>query len=82
MFDIKDRPGVISVNVMRVYFERGVKETETLAEHVPLDCDMVNGVFQQYTNPETHAMWVGFALGMRCAERIAEAMSGAGRATT
>lgn len=31
---------------------------------------MVNGKFSHYADPDTDTMWLGFALGMRCQERL------------
>jgi hypothetical protein len=76
MFDIKDRPGVISSKVMRVYFERGINETEVLKAQLPLDSITRDGL-TEYANAETQATWIGFALGMRCAERVAAASQAA-----
>jgi hypothetical protein len=73
MLDIKDRPGAISSQLMRRYFEEAVRQTAALAAHVPLDRVVKDGEFTEYMHPETQAMWVGFAIGMRCAERLSNA---------
>ncbi len=73
MLDIKDKPGVISKDVMRLYFERMVNNIQALKASTPLDVMTVNGKFSHYMDPDTDTMWLGFALGMRCAERISNA---------
>ena len=73
MLDIKDRPGVMSKKLMRQYFEGAVNNTKALKETTPLGALTVNGEFSHYMDGDTDAMWVGFALGMRCAERIESA---------
>jgi hypothetical protein len=76
MLDVKDRPGVISSKVLRVYFERAVRDTEAFATHFPLDSVTRDGS-TEYVTPATQSMWLGFAIGMRCAERIAAATEAA-----
>lgn len=73
MLNIKDRPGCITVDTMRQYFEKSVRDTPALAANTPLDCMEMNGVFSHYTDPDTDTMWLGFALGMRCQERVTKA---------
>ena len=65
---IKDRPGFISAKLARHYFERAVRENDFLA--TPLDCTVGVDGLVEYFDPKTHAMWVGWALGMRGQERI------------
>lgn len=67
-FDIRARPGCIGPETMRTLFEQCVTETPAFRENFPLD-----RAFGGYIDPETDRMWVGFAVGMRCAERIARA---------
>lgn len=70
---IKDRPGVISMDEMRERFERCVRETSMLENYV--DCltpNMVDGKFTGYLPIDTDRLWFGFALGMRCSERLSE----------
>lgn len=76
MFAIQDRPGCISVSHMRHYFEGGMRQTDVLQKRVALDCRTDGGEFLEYADPATQAMWVGFALGMRCAERLQNAVKG------
>lgn len=68
---ITDRPGVIGVERMRALFEASVRQTEIMREAFHLDAVLVNGAFSHYANPETDRFWSGFAIGMRCAERLA-----------
>lgn len=70
MLVIKDRPGFSSHKLMRTYFECAVRQTGALSGRVPLDCSVAADGSVEYADPKTHAMWVGWALGMRCAERI------------
>ena len=72
--EVRDRPGVMKASLMRHYFEGAVMQTATLAATLPLDRVVVAGEFQEYMRPETQAAWVGFALGMRCAERLQAAV--------
>ena len=70
MFDITDRPGCISKEKMRQCFEAAVAQTAVLKTSTPLGAVTMNGKFSHYANSETDTMWLGFALGMRCAERL------------
>jgi hypothetical protein len=71
-FDIQDRPGCIMVDEMRSLFERCINETKSFAENFAL-----GRCFGVYIDSQTDLMWNGFAIGMRCAERIAKAAEGA-----
>lgn len=73
MLQIKDRPGCISAAEMREHFERTVTETLVIKKNTPLGAITVNGEFIHYADPDTDTMWIGFALGMRAAERVAAA---------
>lgn len=70
MLDVADKPGCISKAVMRDYFETGVNNTPVLKANTSLGAVTVNGKFSHYADPDTDTMWLGFALGMRCAERV------------
>lgn len=70
MLVIKDRPGFSTQKLMRHYFEGAVKQTEALAKNVHLDCKVAADGSVEYAHEMTQALWVGWALGMRCAERI------------
>ena len=67
---IKDIPGRIPVHTMRHYFEGAVASTPAFASNTPLGQVTINGEFSHYADADTDTMWLGFALGMRCAERI------------
>lgn len=71
MLAVKDRPGVISVAEMRKLFEGIVNQTPVIAKSAPLGIMEVNGQLSHYMNADTDTMWIGFALGLRCAERLA-----------
>jgi hypothetical protein len=73
MLDIVDKPGVIPKAVMREYFEKAVNDTPALRASIPLGIVEINGVFSHYADSETDTFWLGFALGMRCAERVGKA---------
>jgi hypothetical protein len=66
-----DRPGFISAKLARHYFERAVRENAFLS--MLLDCSVDAKGLVEYANKTTHAVWVGWALGMRCAERLEHA---------
>ncbi|VVE76542.1 hypothetical protein PCA31118_05234 [Pandoraea captiosa] len=70
MITIKDKPGCITVDEMRNYFENSIKETALLTANTPLGVMEINGKFSHYVTPDTNTMWIGFALGMRAAERL------------
>ena len=57
-----------SAKLARHYFERAVRENVFLT--TPLDCTVGTDGLVEYADPKTHAMWVGWALGMRCQQRI------------
>lgn len=63
-----DRDGVIPVAVMRSYFEGAMRQTPHFKTQ-PLGIMEINGQFSHYMNAETDTLWIGFAIGMRCAER-------------
>ena len=74
--DIMDKPGALPKEYMRKYFEGAITQTEALRKNTPLGTVEINGVFQRYIDPDTDTLWLGFALGMRCAERISKASAG------
>jgi hypothetical protein len=74
MFDIADKPGKMPKETMRGFFERMVNDTPAFKASTPLGAIEVNGKFSHYMNPDTDTMWLGFALGMRCAQRISNVM--------
>ncbi|CUJ39034.1 hypothetical protein [Achromobacter ruhlandii] len=73
MLTIKEKPGSITVAEMRKYFEQGINNTLALKENTPLGIMEINGEFAYYLDSDTDTMWLGFALGMRAAERVARA---------
>lgn len=73
MLTIKDKPGCITVADMRDYFERAVNDTPSLKANTPLGVMEINEQFAYYMDRDTDTMWIGFAIGMRCAERITAA---------
>lgn len=73
MLTIKDKPGRITVAEMRGYFEGAVNNTPALKANTPLGAMEINEQFSHYLDADTDTMWIGFALGMRCAERVAAA---------
>ena len=73
MLTIKDIPGRISVGDMRGYFEGAINNTPALKASTPLGVMEINEQFAYYMDRDTDTMWIGFALGMRCAERVAAA---------
>jgi hypothetical protein len=66
---MKDRPDCITVAAMRTRFERAINGTPRLKESTPLGVMEINGEFDHYMSPDTDTMWIGFALGLRFAER-------------
>lgn len=67
---IKDRPGFTDVKTMRDYFEAAVNQTSALAKRVKLDCIVHDDGTIVYSSAHTHDLWIGWCLGMRCAERL------------
>ena len=39
-------------------------------DNTPLGTMTINGVFHHYTDPDTDTMWLGFHMGLRCADRL------------
>lgn len=70
MLQIMDRPGCITVSAMKKLFEQSIQSTPVLKANTPLGEVVVNGTFSHYADPNTDTMWIGFAIGMRAAERI------------
>lgn len=65
-----DGTGKIPVAEMRGYFELAMKNTKRFND-IPLGTMEVNGQFHHYMDPDTDTLWIGFAIGMRCAQRLA-----------
>jgi hypothetical protein len=70
---LRDGPGKMPIGRMQNLFERSVNDTPALQQKVSLLIVTENGEFSHYADPHTDALWVGFALGLRCAERLANA---------
>jgi hypothetical protein len=62
--------GKISKAEIQAYFEGAVNNTPALKANTPLGAITINGEFSHYADPDTDTMWIGFVLGMRCAERV------------
>lgn len=75
MLDIVDKPGAISKKLMRQHFEGAINNTPSLKAKTPLGVLEINGEFSHYVDGDTDTMWLGFALGMRCSERLQEAQA-------
>ena len=72
MLTIADRPGVIPAEKIRECFERLVNETPSLSVGTPLGAMRINGRFSHYMDADTDTLFLGFALGMRCHERMSK----------
>lgn len=70
---IRDGIGKMLTVEMRRLFEQAVNETELLKHNYPLGVNETEGRFDCYQNANTDNLWCGFALGLRCAERIKKA---------
>ena len=66
-----DRAGAVSVARMREAFEKSIRDTPALQQHTKLDAAATGDVFSHYVDPRTDVLWLGFALGMRAAARLA-----------
>jgi hypothetical protein len=66
---IKDKPGAISVMQMRAHFECTIEQTPVF-KALSLEAVEFKGEFSHYADTHTDEFWKGFAIGMRCAERI------------
>lgn len=73
MLQIKNRPGCIRTEDMRRHFEQGIRQTPILNDRFSLAPMVINGVFSHYMDPDTDTAWIGFALGMRAAEKLQRA---------
>lgn len=67
---IRDRPGCITVDELRTQFEAAVRQVGVLARRLPLEAEVVAGQFRRYYYTDTDMAWIGFAIGMRNAERL------------
>lgn len=66
-----DRAGAVSVARMREAFEKSIRDTPVLQQHTKLDAAANGEVFSHYVDSRTDVLWLGFALGMRAAARLA-----------
>lgn len=73
MITITDRPGFLPTGQIRPLFESAVQSTPALSKAYPLDAMNLDGNFIHYRDAQTQNLWVGFSLGMRCAERMSKA---------
>ncbi len=67
---IKDGDGKLKVEKMRKCFEQAIAASPGFAEKINTEADYAAGVFIGYKDVDTHCLWTGFALGMRCMERV------------
>ena len=70
-FRMLDRAGAVSVARMREAFEKSIRDTPALQQHTKLDAAADGDAFSHYVDPRTDMLWLGFALGMRAAARLA-----------
>lgn len=68
--DIVDKEGCFTKKEMRERFEEFVKTTSALSGNTPLGSLNMNGEFVYYMNKDTDTLWLGFALGMRVAQKL------------
>ena len=61
---------------MREWFEAVMRDTATVKKHTKPEPKLNDGQFVGYADPETDAMWVGFAVGQRMAVRFLKAGRG------
>lgn len=61
-----------SITAMRRLFEKAIRDTPQFRDSTPLGIMEVNGVFHAYMDPDTDTMWLGFAIGLRMAQRFAD----------
>lgn len=69
LLGIRDYPGVFPSDTCRWYFETIINETPSLLGKLSLGTRARDGV-EEYVSDATQNAFVGFALGLRCAERI------------
>ena len=66
---ISRRAGVLDKDVAKEFFLAIAKQTSTLARLDMMESTS-HGEFDRFSNDETNAVFTGFALGMRCFERL------------
>jgi hypothetical protein len=72
-WQIKNPPGARRTEEMRALFETSIRQTEVFAKGTSLATVTINGQFHHYMDADTDTMWIGFAIGMRCADRLVKA---------
>jgi hypothetical protein len=70
MIGIKDKFECTTKAECRKYFEKAISDTPAFREKIPLEIMEINGEFSHYMHHDTDNMFIGFAIGMRCAERL------------
>ena len=70
---ITDRPGALPVAHMRTLFEQSVNSTQSFRARYDLTTLKRNCEFAGYKSAETNTFWAGFAIGLRCAEKLDQA---------
>lgn len=70
---IRDRPGVIPAETIREWFERAIRDTPILKGHGLSKMTRPDGSFWAYRDGHVNRLWIGFAVGVRCAERLLNA---------
>ncbi len=69
----RNKPFVAEI---RILFESSVTNTESLRKNFPLEIAKdTEGNFDGYRHDRTNDAWIGFAITMRCAERMTERAS-------
>lgn len=68
--EMVDRPGVFPLEEMRKLFESSVRGTAAFSARLDLRPSESGGRFTGYGEAFTHALWLGFATGLRCFERM------------
>lgn len=68
---VPDRPGAPTVARMRAVFEKMVNDTPPVQQHTDLRAVERDGALSHHEDPRTDLLWLGFALGMRAAARLA-----------
>lgn len=56
-----------SAEKLKATFEDFVKSSDRFKDNTPLGTMVINGAFHHYMDADTDTMWIGFAIGYRCA---------------
>jgi hypothetical protein len=70
---VLDYEGAVPTSAMRTLFERVIHETSQFRDALDITPEMKGGQFDGYKDEDTNMLWVGFAIGVRCSARIADA---------